>query len=279
MRNFFGLAIFGFAMLAAIPASASTTTFNFTNCGTSTGGTNGSCSSDLSAYAVTPSGQSGTAITATATAYYTTNTTNADFNNTGAVGAYSGAGLGICELPTQSNTGQNCADPYHQIDNGSNPGSGQDYEFLLIQFSAAVNLSQITLGNFGVPSGDTSDPFIATFYTTSSSALTNALTTTSIGSITGTDGFSAAGQTTCTSNCADNDTGTNETLVATDVTYLLIGASINNAGQDYFKLQDITASAYTTGQSPTPEPATFALFGLALTGLGVYGRKRKSSRN
>lgn len=276
MKIYPGLLILGCATLAAVPAGATPTTFNFTNCGTSTGGTNSACGSDLSAYSVTPSGQTGTAITATVTAYFTTNTTNAEFANTGAVGAYSGAGLGVCELPTQTGGKGNCIDPYHQIDNGSDPtnasgtGNTQYYEFTLIKFSSAVNLSQLTLGNYGVPSGDTSDPFIATYYTSSATSLATALTSTSIGSLTGTDGFGSAQTTTCTSNCVANDTGTNETLTGNNVTYLLIGASISNADQDYFKVQDVTATL-----TATPEPATFGLFGFALAGLGWFARKRK----
>ncbi len=298
MNKFFWTAILGGAMLMAMPASASTTTFNFLNCG-DTG--NPACNSDVSSYSVTNTLGSSN-VTATATAFFVTGTssgptTSADFA-AGQVGSYSGAGLGICETNVNTN-GDDCASPDHQINNGADTtlsggnGSGTDYyEFMLIQFSAAVDLSQITLGNYGSTStSGTNNPFSSTYYTsTSSSSLTameTALEATTLSSMTGT-GFGTTGSqegcttgsttSTLTSNsaCAINDTGINENLNGTGVTYLLIGASTTtNLNYDFFKIQDLSVSSY---QAPgTPEPATFALFGLALTGLGIYGRKRKSS--
>jgi hypothetical protein len=77
---------------------------------------------------------------------------------------------------------------------------------------------------------------------------------------------------------AGSGTPVTDALAGGDVTYLLIGASVPDAGTttDSFKLNTLTVNNVVTA---TPEPATFGLLGLALTGLGVYGRKRKPGRS
>lgn len=290
MRNFFGLAIIGCALFAVTPAGATETNYNFgfTSCGATN---NPSCSSNLSSYAVSTTVGS-TTITATAVAFYATGTSSGPGTSnltSGEVGSYSGAGLGICE----NQSGNNCASPNHQVDNGANTtlsggnGTGaDDFEFMLIQFTgAAVNLTDITLGNFGT-TGSTSSPFNATYLVSSSSdtlaQMEAALGATTVGGLANTNGFGAATQTACNnSECAVNNVGANDPLTGTGVTYLLIGASdlSGAAGTDFFKIQGLAVYTGSNGVSGTPEPATFGLLGLALTGLGVYGRKRKSSRN
>lgn len=290
MKGFSIAMILGAAMLMAAPSFAATTTFDFTDCGAAG---SSSCSSNLGAYSVTVG-----SYTATAVAFYVNGTssgptTSATITN-GEVGSYSGAGIGICE----NQTGDNCASPNHQIDNGANTtlsggnGSGTDsYEFMLISFGAAVNLNQVTLGNYGsTTTSGSSNPFYSTYFTSSSSdsisQMESALEATSLGSLTNT-GFGTTGSqegcttgsstATLTSNsaCAVNDTGINENLSGTGVTYLLIGASTTtNLNYDFFKLQDLSVSYQSGTGSSTPEPATFGLLGLALCGLGVYKRKR-----
>lgn len=288
----------GLAVLTAIPASASNGTFNFTS---------GYSNSDLSSYSVTVGG-----VTATATALYATGTGSgpgtgaANKFQAGKVGEYTGAGMGICE--NQYST--NCSSPNHQIDNGTNASRWaynppNDFEFMLIQFSTAVNLSQIQLGNYGTNGSYSADPFLSTYFTSISSAglssITSALEATTVGGVAGTDGFSAAQSGTCVTgqpklgvggngngsyndNCKVNGNGI-VNLNGTDVTYLLFGASTAsaNVNNGYFKIQDLTASQYTGGsytggtQSATPEPATFGLIGSALAALGLIARKRKLS--
>lgn len=292
MRNSILVALLGIAAIPAIPAGATTTNFNFTACGDSG---SSSCNSDLSSYSVTVGGA-----TATAVAVYATGTSSGPGSSditAGEVGSYSGDGIGICE----NQTSNDCSQPNHQIDNSTNTsptrasGTTYDYEFMLIEFSSAVDLSQIQLGNWGTTGSTTADPFLATYFTTSSTAslssIESALEGTTVGGIAGTDGFSSAMAGTCSTgqtelvsagnenggyndNCSVGGNGV-DSLSGTDVTYLLIGASTSsaNAGNDFFKIQGISTTPY--GASATPEPATFGLIGSALIGLGFISRKRK----
>jgi hypothetical protein len=292
-------ALFGLALLAVVPAGASTANFTFMDCGQTN---NPSCTTGGgslgNSYAVASTGTTG--VTATATAFFVTTisgTGSGTDMQTGAVGAYSSAGLGVCEDPTYyQNSGDNCFSPQHQIDNGANPVNAgpttqQDWEFILIAFTgSAVDLNNVAiqLGNFN---GGATDPFDVTYFTSSAATLTTAITSLPYASIAGTDGFGAAQSASCTAGATLDEeaqgltttqTGSNacttegmDTLsgAGTDVTYLLIGASVasNQVGDDYFKVQDIQANK----ASATPEPATFGLIGLSLAGLGLLRKKRK----
>jgi hypothetical protein len=295
MKNFSGLAILACVLLAAVPASAGNY-FDFTG----TGGNPFTTSNGITAtaYAFEATGTT----TPTTTLYGPTSGNN----NAPSVGVYSGDGLGICEGSNQNSNGNDCSSPNHQINNGPNNTTGTaaacsgsnncNFEFMLIQFSSAVNLNQIQLGNFGT-TGANSNPFVSTFWTSSSAAnlatvesgLENAVN--GVTSVTGTDGFGAETAGACTGtgqtnnniggggnnngsyvdNCAVNGNGL-ETLNSNNVTYLLFGASVatGQSGQDFFKIQDISFSP-----TSTPEPATFGMIGLALAGLGLLSRKRK----
>ncbi len=278
MKKYILAAALGGAILASAPAFATQTnySFNTTTCGT---GAPTACADNIGPYAVTNNGVTATAVGV----YYTVGGTSTGFNSAanltgGYLGVYSGNGLGGCE----ATSGVDCTTPNHQIDNGKNGGTNYDYEFVLFKFSAAVDLSSIQLGNYG-NSGGTADPFNITYFT--STAAVN-----SLGSLAGTtlgSGFTAGTATqssTGGSSCVLNSTDCVETLSgsATDnVTYLLIGASTLDKGTDFFKIQDIAAFNTTSGSSSssTPEPATFGMIGLALAGLGIYGRKRKSGNS
>jgi len=282
MKSSILLALVAIAVGAAVPANATTANFNFLTCG----GSNPSCSSTLSSYVIGSTGTTG--ITATATAFYVTSTSSGSMQS-GQVGAYSGNGLGICENGSDTGSGANCDSPWHQIDNGKNPvnngpSTQQDYEFMLIAFTgSAVNLSNVAvqLGNYG---GGSSDPFDVTYFTSSAATLTTAVTSLSYSQIAaGADGFSAAQSSSCSSGVTLDQTAQGEvtsdcnaeamdTLSGSNVTYLLIGASVSDAsGSDYFKLQALDVNK----SSATPEPATFGLIGLSLAGLGFLKRKRK----
>jgi hypothetical protein len=299
MKNSILLALVAMAVGAAVPAHATTATFSFT-----TSSSDSQLGVTASTYAFEATG---TAYSNTgglhATAYTNLYGPTSTGNNSPSVGVYSGDGLGICEGSNQNNNSNDCSDPNHQINNAPNNTTGSanacsnsndcDFEFMLIQFTTAVNLSQLQLGNFGT-TGTGTDPFLTTYWTSSSTAslstIESQLEATSVGGVTGTDGFSAETQGTCATgvaslgatsngagsgyddNCAVNENGV-VNLNTSGVTYLLIGASVANGqpGQDFFKMQDLSFSTLTS----TPEPATFGLIGLSLAGLGFLHRKRK----
>jgi hypothetical protein len=299
MKNSILLALVAIAVGAAVPAHATTATFNFT---TSSSDTELGITANTYAFEAT-----GTAYTGSGSSLHATTYSNfygpGSGSNTPSVGVYSGDGLGICEGSGQNNNGNDCTDPNHQVNNGPNNTTGSasacsgsnncDFEFMLIQFTTAVNLSQLQLGNFGT-TGTSTDPFLTTYWTSNSSAtpatIESALEALTIGTVAGQDGFSAETQGTCATgqaslgattngngstyddNCAVNENGV-VNLSTSPVTYLLIGASVANGqpGQDFFKIQDLSFNANTA----TPEPATFGLIGLSLAGLGFLKRKRK----
>jgi hypothetical protein len=295
MKNPIKLVLFGLAVIAAIPANASTSAFNFT--GSIASSTVGGITATAYAFEATGAGTS-----PTTTLYGPTSTGN----NAPSLGIYSGNGLGVCEGTNQNSNSNDCSSPNHQVDNGPNNTSGAeaacssgnscDFEFILFQFGAAVDLSQIQLGNFG-SNGTATNPFGATYWTSSSALSLSSIETDLEGKTTsgvaGTDNFSTQTQTSCATGqaalgaggdgaggsyndgCALNTNGV-DNLSGTGVTYLLIGASLasGQSGQDFFKVQDISFTA-SSQQGATPEPATFGLIGLSLAGLGILRKRRK----
>jgi hypothetical protein len=302
MKNSILLALFGLAVMAAIPASASISVFNFTTAGSDTVG---GVTATAYAFEATGTAYTGSGATLVASTYTSLYGPTSGDNNAPSVGVYTNAGMGICEGSNQNSSSNDCNSPNHQVDNGPNNTTGAaaacsssnncDFEFMLIQFSSAVNLSQIQLGNYG-STGSATDPFAATYWTSTSSAALSTIETglegTTVGSVTGTDSFSAESQASCVTgvtalgagqngngatyndNCAVNTNGV-DNLSGSNVTYLLIGASVaaGQTGQDFFKIQDLSVTG--NSQSPTPEPATFGMIGLSLAGLGFLRRKRK----
>jgi hypothetical protein len=299
MKNSVTLALFGLVVIAGIPVNATASAFNFTTSSTTTAG---GITASAYAFEATGTGYTGSGATLVATTYTNLFGPTSTGNNAPSVGVYSGDGLGICEGSNQNSNSNDCTQPNHQINNGPNntlsgaspcaSGNPCDFEFMLFQFGAAVNLSQIQLGNFG-SSGSATNPFNATYWTSSSllslSSIETDLEGKSVGGVTGTDGFSTEAQTSCATGqttlgpgangtngtyndgCALNTNGI-DNLSGTGVKYLLIGASVaaGQPGQDAFKIQDISFTA-----TATPEPATFGVIGLSLAGLELLRRKRK----
>jgi hypothetical protein len=283
MKSSILAALCGIAVIAAVPASATTSGFDFTQCGTSSNyygdrqTESGSCGS--AGYSNTSNSFSETVTgigTVTATAYTTgTGASNragtAITSGTNAVvGQYTGYGLGVCSIGdtdySTSHPANGCDVPTHQVDDSGS------YEFILFTFSTAVDISNITLANFG---GGPLNAVGLSYWVDPSS-----LTTIPAGATTVLCGTSGA--PTCpTSEGGTNGIGTgswttnlNGTSGLTDVTTLLVAADLNET-DDYFKVQGLSVTDFHA--AATPEPATFGMLGLALAGIGIYARKRQLS--
>lgn len=303
MKNFPGLAILASVLFAAVPAIAGNY-FDFTGTGGNPYTTSDGITATAYAFEATGTAYTGSGATLVATAYTNLYGPTSTGSNAPSVGVYSGDGIGICEGSNQNSNGDDCDQPNHQVNNGPNnvtsgaaacsSSNNCDFEFMLIQFNSAVDLNQIQLGNWGT-TGTNTDPFISTYWTSASMASLSQIETDleakTISQVAGTDGFSAEMAGACSGggsttnniggggnnngsyvdNCAVNGNGLT-TLNTGAVTYLLIGASVaqGQAGQDFFKIQDISFTG-----AATPEPATFGLIGLSLAGLGLLSRKSK----
>lgn len=285
-----GLAIAFLAGMATVSLSATTADFNFTDqsgSGSSCGALNGNCVfsgySQSSSVGGTQGGTATNSVTVSAWEVATSGTGSTG-NLTGAyLGVYSGYGLGACD----SVLGSGCSSPYHQVNNDNQSANDQVqhtapdyYEFVEFQFSTPVDISQIQLANFGVPTGqvDMSD----TVWASSSTINLGSTTLSELG--TGTN-FNCTNAASSGSNCSTSETWSDpynsaygqdsptvvENTNLNDVTTLIIAAQIGQS-DDFFKVQDFSGLNFT----PTPEPATFGLLGLALVGFGILGRKRKS---
>jgi len=283
----------GLLLIGAIPASASTAGFDFAECSTSSNHygivqtENSSCGS--AGYSNTSNSFSQTigtgtsAITVTATAYVTaTNSsavgTNLTSGTNAVVGQYTGNGIGVCSTGdsgySTSHSGNGCSAPTHQMDDSG------DYEFILFTFSTPVNLGSITLANYGPNDThgnpqDLNDLGFTYWVNPSSEAKIIAGGTTVL---CGTSG--AATCPTVEGNGTDIGTGSWTSGFGsnglTSTTQLLVAADLNET-DDYFKIQGLVVSQAGTGVLPSvPEPGTFGMIGLALVGLGMYQRKRKT---
>ena len=243
MKNSLKLAVLAAGvMMTSLAAQASTITSNFNGANTNTadnalGNQRTFVSSDGS-------------VDVLATAWGLSNL-GANFS-AGQLGWASGYGLWDCN----ASEGVNCGSPVHQIDNVSG------YDFVLLQFSQAINPSTISIKTFNNADLDVS-------YFLGNTATNLNLATVNLAQLA-TSGFGSM---------INDDVTTNATSRAISiansngVNAVLIGARVNgDRNADYFKIQSLSA----TQASGVPEPSTFALTGAALVGVGLYSRKRNS---
>lgn len=141
-----------------------------------------------------------------------------------------------------------CGAPQHEVDD-----NGQ-FDFVLFTFSAPV--TSVTIDITPVCNCDTNASYIVG---TGLNPLNDTLA--QVGTFT-----------TSTETAKDQPRDITLTGLGSGVTSVLFGASISGSG-NYFKIESVTA----TEAAGAPEPATMALAGAALLGLGLIRRKRISS--
>ncbi len=285
MRNSILVALCGIAAIAAVPARATTSGFDFTQCGTSSNyygnaqTESGYCGSAGYSNTSNSFSQTVTGIgTVTATAYTTAKNASSSAgtaltSGTNAVmGQYTGYGLGVCSIGdsgySTSNPSYGCDAPTHQVDDSGS------YEFILFTFSSAVDISSITLANFG--DGSLNGMGLSYWVDPTS------LTTIPAGATTVLCGTNGAAS--CPTSEGDGDgigaskgswtTNLNGTTGLTDVTSLLVAADVKET-DDYFKVQGLGGVKPYSDPASAPEPATFGMLGFALVGIGWYARKRQ----
>lgn len=220
-------AIVAAALLAVAPASA--TSFVFTNSGnTNTSGAFGNTFSMTSGgITVTARAWSATTTSATPAAAY--------------LGVYSGSGGGLGVTNVNEGSGGN---PKHTIDNLDG------YDFVMLTFSQAVNLTSINKNNYDISGGADGDYW---YSFGSASAIT------------------ASNWTTYLSNSVSRNSGdavaSNPNTFAT--VWLIGAARTPNEKNDGFKL-----SAVNVITPQVPEPATWLTMILGFGAIGGMVRRR-----
>jgi len=285
MRGILGGCIVGSVLLAALPASAGTTAdFNFT----AGSPTCNNCTSTSGNYVFSAYNQTnpvGGPLSGTVTDTVTMSAWQVPISGSGSTGDltgaytgfYSGFGVGICS----TTEGPGCSPPYHQIDNADG-----DYELMEFQFATPVDITQITLANFGT--ADSTVDLSSTIFSSSASINLASTTLSTLESgdheqnfdcTSATTGSGAGCQTSSTNVTytdpfnsaygADAPTAT-DNVNLNDITTLIIASQIGQT-DDFFKVQSIMATI-----ASTPEPGTFGMLVPALVGLGLFLRKRSS---
>ena len=232
------------ATATVVPASAQMVTFNTTG----NMADNGAYGNSL----YFPSSTPGSSLQLKVTGYQS-NQSNNDIT-TAYVGAYS-PGLGVTGLGDNSG-----ANNYHQIDN-----AGGYTDFLLLQFSAPVALSSLTLNSFMLGSMSVKDNDLA-FYAASipEAAWNLALPLTSYQTV-------PSLWTTIAGNGSNGLVSTGSTTISRE---FLVGAAFNSGNNDGFKIASITVAP------AVPEPATWAMMivGFGAIGFALRSAKRQSEK-
>jgi hypothetical protein len=197
-------------------------------------------------------------LTVTETGWSVANTNGTTHFAPAAVDNYNGPVWGLAVCSSNDPGGAACLSPYHQIDNANTSGLPGGDEFVMFQFSKPVNLGGIEVANYASMDGSTA---VDLTYYTAAAALTTNTALASLGAGTTMNANSGSGR-----QMTLNMSGSN-------VTYLIVGASVPDAGTlvDSFKLNALSVTT-------TPEPATFGATAFCLAVLGIARLRRERAK-
>ena len=236
------------AISFAAPASAATFVMSLLTGGTTA---SGSGAGNVRTYSSTVGAET---LTLTASAW--TNNVSTPTLVSSFLGTY-GSGLGVT-TPTEDG-----ASPTHTIDNQF------QRDFVLLKFSRAVSLTNMTLTSFAFTGATNSDSDSTIFYKNGATAPTNGgSSTTYFSQFTSFNvaGSTAVGTSAAVARAADNGTHFSDTwLVSAEVPSVT-----SDSVTDSFKLGSITLT------TAIPEPASWALMLVGFGGMGAVLRRRRA---
>jgi hypothetical protein len=222
--------------------------------------------------------EAGSGVTARATSVATTGAGNT-FETAGLF-QWTTYGFGICNQEESATYNSDCGLANHQLDNVNHtPVSGApsattndlDIDFLIIQFDANVWLTSLIVNPYNPPAGYDRD--VTIFYGSTTYGSTSWILGHNIDWLTSSSGLTRMDSDDVAGVISDDPRTITLPLVRVNTIIIAArapgGLLASDATADRIKLERLIVN------TQAPEPATFAMVGLALVGIAAAGRLRK----